>query len=266
MKPIFDIEKIRRNRTHAREHIAGHDFLFEKAASRLIGNLKDIQRDFGDILIVGARGSGAITKYFDGKNVTVYDVVDGGDEIPQFDAGQFDCIVALPYLHCVNDVPGFLSAMKHYLKPDGLFLCAFFGGQSLQELRTCITAAELEMTGGGSQHIHPMIDHYQYAGLLQRAEFALPVVDFDRVIVEYRDLDNLYRDLYNMGEGNALLNRNKNIKKIKQNIECKYKNKFYNNGFVVTFDIVFGIGWQVHESQQKPAKRGSGQVSLTEIL
>ena len=266
MKPIFDIEKIRRNRAYARDHITGHDFLFEKAATRLIDNLKDIQRDFENILIIGERGSHIIADHFEGKNITTYDVTDGGDEIPKYGAGQFDCIVALPYLHCVNDVPGFLSAMKHYLKPDGLFLCAFFGGQSLQELRTCITAAELEMTGGGSQHIHPMIDHYQYAGLLQRASFALPVVDFDRVIVEYSDLNNLYIDLQNMGESNALFNRNQNIKKTKQYIENIYKNKFFNTGFIVTFDIVFGIGWQAHESQQKPAKRGSGQVSLTEIL
>lgn len=266
MKPIFDIEKLRRNRTYAREHMSGHDFLFVRAAERLIDNLKDIQRDFENILIVGERGSNMIIDHFEGEKITTYDVIDGGSEIPQFNAGQFDCVIVLPYLHCVNDVPGFLSAMKHYLKPDGLFLCAFFGGQSLQELRTCITSAELEITGGASQHIHPMIDHYQFAGLLQRVEFALPVVDYDRVVVEYGDLNNLYTDLQNMGEGNALFNRNQNINKLKQNIELEYKNNFFNSGFVVTFDIVFGIGWQKHESQQKPAKRGSGQVSLTEIL
>jgi NADH dehydrogenase [ubiquinone] 1 alpha subcomplex assembly factor 5 len=156
--------------------------------------------------------------------------------------------------------------MKSYLKPDGVFLCCYFGGQSLQELRSSVTAAELDQTGGASLHIHPMIDHYQFAGLLQRAGFALPVVDYDRVIVEYSKLENLYQDLKNMGEGNALFNRNKNIKKIKQHIEKYYKNNFYDKGYIVTFDIVHGIGWTPHSSQQQPAERGSGQVSLSEIL
>jgi SAM-dependent methyltransferase len=266
MERIFDIEKIIANRLHAREHMEGHDFLFQKAAERLLDNLKDIQRDFEDILIIGERGNEFIKLYFPNKNIVLYDLIDSKNEIPIFNQNQFDCIVALPYLHTVNDVPGFLTAIKSYLRPDGVFLCSFFGGRSLQELRESITAAELEKTGGASQHIHPMIDHYQFAGLLQRAGFALPVVDYDTVIVEYSKLENLYRDLKNMGEGNALCNRMCNIQKLKQNVENEYKNKFFDKGFVATFDILHSIGWAPHDSQQKPAKRGSGQVSLTDIL
>jgi len=266
MERIFDIEKIIANRLHARKHMSGHDFLFQKASDRMLDNLKDVQRDFENILIIGERGSEKIKSYFQNKNIELYDLIGSKSEIPSCDAGQFDCIVALPYLHTVNDVPGFLAAMKKTLKPDGMFLCSYFGGQSLQELRSSITAAELETTGGASQHIHPMIDHYQFAGLLQRAGFALPVVDYDRVIVEYSDLENLYRDLKNMGEGNALLKRENNIQKLKQHIEKHYKNNSFDNGYVATFDIVQGIGWSPHDSQQKPAQRGSGQVSLTEVL
>ncbi len=266
MNEIFDIEKIRRNRLWARDHMDGHEFLFERAINRMIDNLSDIQRDFENILIVGERLSDKIKLNFKNKNIALFDFFNNLNEIPKFDLEQFDCILATPYLHTVNDVQGFLMAMKSYLKPDGLFMCSYFGGNSLQELRASILEAEVVMLGGASQHIHPMIDHYQFAGLLQSAGFALPVVDFDRVVVEYSDLEKLYLDLRNMGESNALKNRKSNIKKLKQNIEIYYKNKFFNKGYIATFDIVHGIGWAPHESQQKPAKRGSGQVSLTEIL
>jgi NADH dehydrogenase [ubiquinone] 1 alpha subcomplex assembly factor 5 len=266
MKPLFDIEKIRANRAHARNHIDGHDFLFQKCADHVSDSLRDIQRDFSDILIIGERGARAIAEHFKGKNVTHYDVIDSGGETPPFDDEQFDCVIAMPYMHVVNNVPAFLIAIKSYLKPDGLFLNSFFGGHSLTELRQSIMDAELALTGGVSQHIHPMIDHYQCAGLMQSAGFALPVVDFDRVIVEYGDLETLYLDLKNMGEGNALVERTNTIHNYKSDIARIYKDKFFDKGYVATFDIIHAIGWKPDENQQKPAKRGSGQVSLTEIL
>lgn len=266
MNEIFDIEKIRRNRLWAKDHMDGHDFLFNRALNQMMDNLDDIQRDFKNILIVGRRQSDIIKSKLSNKNIELFDINDNSNEIPKYDVGQFDCIIVTPYLHTVNDVVGFLTAMKSYLQPDGLFLCSYFGGQSLNELRSSIMEVELAKFGGASQHIHPMIDHFQFAGLLQSVGFALPVVDYDRVIVEYSDIDNLYKDLKNMGEGNALQDRKSNISELKQDIEIIYKNNFYNNGYIATFDIVHGIGWAPHESQQKPSKRGSGQVSLTEIL
>ena len=263
---LFDIEKIRRNRLYALDHMDGHDFLFQKAAERLLDNLKDINRDFQDILILGLRGSQKIAGYFNNKNITVYDVIDGKDEIPQFEEGQFDCIVSLPYLHSVNDVPGFLKAVRSFLKPDGLFLCSLFGGHSLQELRQAVMDAEINRRGGASQQIHPMIDHYQLAALFQKLGFALPVVDYDRVTVHYSDLKTLYTDLRRMGEGNALVQREQPLHDLFDAIDAYYKANFYDNGYVATFDVLHGIGWQPHASQQKPAQRGSGRVSLTDIL
>lgn len=266
MKDIFDIEKIKRNRKWAQNHCEGYDFLHVRAIERMIDNLSDIQRDFENILIVGDIKINLIKNNFLRKNNKLINLIDLKNELKIEKQSEYDCVLMAPYMHLVNDVPGLLMSIKNALKPDGLFMCSFFGGESLKELRASILDAEVEVTGGASQHIHPMIDHYQFAGLLQSVGFALPVVDFDRVIVEYSDLENLYVDLRNMGESNALLNRNSNINKIKQSVENKYKNKFYNNGYVATFDIVHGIGWAPHKSQQQPAKRGSGQVSLTEIL
>lgn len=266
MTPLFDIEKIRRNRAYALDHMDGHDFLYQKAAEAMIDNVRDIKRDFQNILIIGTCSEKFIKHYFFNENITIFDIDNNLNEIPGYSEGAFDCILCMHYLHVVNDVPSFLLRVKSMLKPDGVFLCSFFGGRSLQELRAVVMEAELEAVDGVTQQIHPMIDHYQMAGLLQQTGFALPVVDYDRVVVHYQNLETLFEDLRCMGESNALINRKSNIKNLKQDIENIYKNKFYNDGYIATFDIVHGIGWAPHESQQKPAARGSGDISLTEIL
>jgi NADH dehydrogenase [ubiquinone] 1 alpha subcomplex assembly factor 5 len=265
---LFDVEKIKRNHARAINSMDDHGFLFDNAINRMIDNLKDIQRDFKNILIIGKRGSQSLVKFLDHYDaiITLFDVVDGDNEIPAFKSESFDCILCLPYMHTVNDVPQFLMAIKSYLKPDGVFMNCFFGGQSLQELRQSIMSVELSERGGVGQHVHPMIDHYDYAALMQKANFALPVVDYDRFVVEYSSIQKLYDDLYYMGEGNALANRNNTITELKSMIERHYKDHFYNDGFVATFDIIHGLGWKSDPSQQLPAKRGSGQKSMTEIL
>lgn len=272
-KSLFDFQRIKHNRLYAASHLDGHDFLIEKALHRLLDNLNDIQREFDTVAVIGARGAQSVRRYFKNGTITVFDVVDSAGvdvvmdtEIPLFERQAYDCIIVLPYLHTVNAVPQFLMAVKDALKPDGLFLCTLFGGQSLMELRQSIMQVEIEKTGGASQHIHPMIDHYQFAGLLQQAGFALPVVDFDRVYVGYKNLDTLYDDLTAMGEGNALTDYAGGIRAMKDAIAAYYQTHFYSDAYDVSIDILHGIGWAPHESQQKPAKRGSGQISMTEVL
>lgn len=266
MNPLFDIEKIRRNRAFALDNMDGHAFLFEKAAERMEDNLRDITREFENILIIGQCGAQFLQDIVTGKSVTVWDIDEDLNEIPSFEDESFDCVLSLHYLHVVNEVPAFLTKVKRMLQSDGLFLCSFFGGRSLQELRAVIMEVEMEVKGGVTQQIHPMIDHYQMAGLLQQAGFALPVVDYDRITVHYQSLETFYQDLRCMGERNALSQREEGIHNISQHIETQYKKRFYEDGYVATFDLVHAIGWAPHESQQKPAQRGSGDISLTEVL
>lgn len=270
---LFDFERIKRNREFAQSRLQDHNFLIHKSVERVLDNLRDIQRDFKKIAVIGSRGADILKACFPKKSVTVFDIVKGRgvdrlmkDEIPDLKEGRYDCVIVLPYLHTVNNVPAFLQTVKLALKPDGLFLCCLFGGTTIQELRQSIMQVELKSRDGAGQHIHPMIDHYQFAGLLQSAGFALPVVDYDRVHVRYSELITLYKDIIGMGEGNALIEKPQPIDDIKSEIENYYRENFYNEGFVATFDILHGIGWSHHESQQQPARRGSGEVSLTEIL
>ena len=67
-----------------------------------------------------------------------------------------EAIVSCLSLHWVNDLPGALVQIREALQPDGVFLGALFGGDTLFELRTSLQLAEVEREGGISPHISPM--------------------------------------------------------------------------------------------------------------
>jgi len=59
-------------------------------------------------------------------------------------------LVVLPSLE------GVLVQIKEALKPDGVFIGALFGGDTLFELRTALQLAEVDREGGISPHVSPM--------------------------------------------------------------------------------------------------------------
>jgi SAM-dependent methyltransferase len=191
------------------------------------------------------------------------------EHLPFADA-SLDLLVSTLALHWVNDLPGALIQIRRALKPDGLFLAAILGGSTLTELRQCLTAAEAELTGGAGLRIAPFADAYDAAGLLQRAGFALPVADLDRVVVRYDHPLKLIADLRAMGETNALADRaDKPLSRPVLARACAiYAEKFSDpDGRVrATFDILTMTGWAPHPDQQKPLKPGSAKMRLADAL
>ena len=84
-----------------------------------------------------------------------------------------------------------------------------FGGETLRELRNSLSHAEITLRGGASPRVFPFADIPQVGGLLQRAGFALPVVDSDILSVSYDNIFDLMRDVRCMGESNILTARDK---------------------------------------------------------
>ena len=183
---------------------------------------------------------------------------------------SFDLAVSALALQSVNDLPGALVQIRRALKPDGLFLGALIGGKTLHELRAVLTQAETEISGGVSPRVAPFADVRDMGGLLQRAGFALPVADSDSLTVRYANLFALMADLRAMGATNALTDRMKTpgTRGFFLRAAALYQERFADpDGRIrATFEIVSLSGWAPHESQQKPAKRGSAQVSLAAIL
>jgi len=183
---------------------------------------------------------------------------------------SLDLVVSLLALQTVDDLPGTLIQIRRALKPDGLFIACLLGGDTLTELRQSFLEAEMEIEGGASPRVAPFADLRDCGALLQRAGFALPVTDVDRVIVRYDNPFALMRDLRAMGATNPLAQRRKTMLRRATLMKAAeiYAARFSDaDGRVrATFDLVWISGWSPHESQQKPLKPGSATMSLAEGL
>lgn len=282
---VFDRATVRRNRERAAPGFAEHDFLFREVGERLVDRLDDITREFPLTVEIGAR-HGLLKKLLAGHGgvETLVETnlslgASGGvlspgvicdEEVLPFAEGSLDLVISNLALHWANDLPGVLSQIRRALKPDGLFLASLFGGQTLYELGQALGEAELAATGGMAPRIAPLVDVRDAGALLQRAGFALPVVDSDRIDVSYPDALTLMRDLRHMGETNAAIERPRHMSRrdvILASVAAYHDRFADGEGRVpATFQVIYLTAWRPHESQQKPARRGSGEVSLADVL
>ncbi len=196
--------------------------------------------------------------------------VQADEEQLPFRDESLDLVVSTLALHWTNDLPGALIQIRRALKPDGLFIGAILGGATLTELRQSLLAAEAELSGGAGPRISPFADTHDAAGLLQRAGFALPVADVDRVVARYAHPLKLVADLRAMGETNVLNERARAplSRAVLARASEIYAERFADaDGRVrATFDIVTMTGWAPHPDQQKPLRPGSAKMRLADAL
>jgi NADH dehydrogenase [ubiquinone] 1 alpha subcomplex assembly factor 5 len=199
----------------------------------------------------------------------VREVLPTSETLP-YGPNTFDAVMSSLSLHWVNDLPSVLAQVNSILKPDCPFIGVMLGGDSLFELRTSLQLAELERRGGVSTHTSPLADVRDVGGLLQRAGFHLLTVDVDDIVVDFPDSFALMRDLQAMGESNAVLGREMGA--IQRDVilaaDCVYKELHGNEdgSIPATFRLIYMIGWKEGPNQVKPLPRGSGMVSIKDVL
>jgi SAM-dependent methyltransferase len=261
---LFDFRAVRAARARA-ERLAGDRFLDQAALEGLTDRLAAVTRSFGRGLWIGSRVPPAMTPF--AKEWQVADF----DKDERLDAGQapFDLAVSLYSLQTINDLPGALVQIRRALKPDGLFVAALFGGATLRELRESFAFAESEICGGISPRVSPFADVRDMGALLQRAGFALPVADVERLRVRYADFSSLVRDLRVHGQGNVLAARRRNFlgRRTFAALLSHYGSAHGEEGkLAATFETLYLTGWAPHQSQQQPLKPGSAKTRLSDAL
>ena len=218
---IFDRSLVRRRRRRACA-LGPVTFLIDRVAEDLSDRLSAILRHFALVVdlgsptdavravLAGHRAIGTVIALdaigCDPASHSGLQVVADEEALP-FADGTLDLVVSALALQSVNDLPGTLVQIRRALKPDGLFVAALFGGETLSELRKSFAVAESEIEDGVSPRVAPFADLRDLGALLQRAGFALPVTDVDRVGVRYDSAFDLMGDLRRMGATNALIAR-----------------------------------------------------------
>lgn len=258
---LIDRSQLEKNRARAMR-AEGDFFLFEEARLEIEDRLDMVNKPFSAVAIVS--GFPAIwRKWFpEAKHILDTDTLD-------LKENTFDLVIHAMSLHWANDPVGQLIQCNRALKPDGLLIAAFFGDQTLNELRSCLGQAETELMGGLSPRVLPMGELRDLGALLQRASFALPVADKSTRNVTYRSLSALAKDLREHGENSALTNRPKSTPKrsFHARAEELYREHFSSEGRLkTTFDLVFLTGWAPDASQPKPLLPGSAKARLSDAL
>jgi SAM-dependent methyltransferase len=285
---IFDRRLVRLHRDRAAAGLSAHDFLFREVAERLADRLDDVTRKFPRALDLGCHGGevAAVLGSRGGIETLVQcdlsptmarraaangsPTLAADEELLPFAPQSFDLVISNLSLHWVNDLPGCLLQIRRCLKPDGLFLATMLGGDTLAELRQALMAAELAGTGGAGPRVSPFADLRDAGSLLQRAGFALPVADVETLTVTYSDMLRLMADLRGMGETNLLLRRLK--RPTRRNVFARaaalyqQRHGLADGRIPATFRLLFLTGWSPHESQQQPARRGSGKTSFVSLF
>jgi SAM-dependent methyltransferase len=277
-----DLLRVRRRRAAAR---GATTFLLDRIADDFSDRLAAVRRSFATVVDLGTP-TDAVRRALAGRNdigtVIAVDTeverlcahagpkVVADEEALPFRDGSLDLVVSALALQYVNDLPGTLAQVRRALKPDGLLLAALVGGDTLTELRQSWAAAEAETSGGVSPRVAPFADVRAMGTLLQRAGFALPVTDVDRLLVRYASPFALMDDLRRMGATNALIERRRvplRRATLMRMAEI-YASRFADaDGRIrATFEIVWLSGWAPHESQQKPLAPGSAMHRLADAL
>lgn len=201
--------------------------------------------------------------------------LDGATIVPDDDVlaltpGAHDVVIHAMCLHWANDPVGQLIQCRRALQKDGLMLVLMLGGQTLHQLRSAIAEAETTLTGGLSPRVAPMGEIRDLGALLQRAGLALPVADLVPLTAQYRDLTHLMHDLRDMGEANALAQRQKHptSRLLFEMADHLYREHFATDTgrLPATFELVCLTGWSPSETQQKPMRPGSARTRLADAL
>jgi SAM-dependent methyltransferase len=267
---LFDRALLRARQARARRGEPA-TFLLDRLAEDIEERLHAVLREFADVADIWTPGEILRKPLRDRfKSVTPISLDETGQEFLPLQPESLDLAVSALAFQFVNDLPGVLSQIRRALRPDGLLLAAMLGGDTLTELRQCFAAAEAECEGGVSPRVAPFADLRDVGALLQRAGFALPVTDVDRVVVRYDSAFALMQDLRRMGATNILAERRRMPTRRATMLRMAqiYGERFADSDGRIraTFDVIWLSGWAPHASQQKPLQPGSAKASLAEAV
>jgi NADH dehydrogenase [ubiquinone] 1 alpha subcomplex assembly factor 5 len=234
---LFDRNLLKQNRKRVLASFSEHNFLHHEVANRIVENVQFLNREFENILEIGALDDSLSSQ------IKITHFCESEDNLPDL-VESFDLILSNLNLHFVNEIEQFLMQVKSLLKPNGVFMASFFGEENLSELAHVLHESENEIYDGISPRMPPTIDVKTAANLLQKIGFQNPISDFAKIEVEYENPKNLLKDLKMMGQGNILTKRSRRfmtksfLAKIIENYEKLYPQK------IATFEVVTVAGWK----------------------
>ena len=273
---VFNRQRRRLVRNRAYVRARGADFFSGIMANEILERLDVVKRTFQRVLVIGlpaasirseleARGMKVVLADSSARLMQAAGGVICDDDRMPFADHSFDLIISIGSLDTINDLPGALVLIRRLLIPDGLMLAALVSAESFSSLKSLVMEAEGDRV---SAHMHPQIDVRTAGDLVARAGLTLPVADSDQLHVKYSSLQRLIGDIRDMGGSNILASGPNSLRRdVYHQIHSLFDKRAEEEGsFAECVTLLYLCAWAPHPDQPKPARRGSGQVSLTTTL
>ena len=136
------------------------------------------------------------------------------------------------------------AEIERVLHPGGALLCTTLGPDTLMELRTALAILD-----GAVVHVHAFIDMHDIGDALIRHRIAEPVVDAERLRVDYASLGDLIDDLRQTGSSNIATGRRRGLGRCLTlaALAQHYPGADRNGCVSATVEVVYGHGWAAPE-------------------
>jgi NADH dehydrogenase [ubiquinone] 1 alpha subcomplex assembly factor 5 len=253
---LFDRSARRRARDRAASSPESDRWLTNRLAERLLEHIEAVTVEPRRALLIGCADGGQLAQRLMDRGATMVSCDPGfafarqnagvqcdEDRLP-FADGSFDMILCCGTLDTVNDLPGALILFNRALAPNGFLGASMIGAPSLATVKEAMIAAELELVGSISAHVHPQLDLRSIGDLLLRAGFRMPVVDADTLSARYSSLSRLTADLRAGGLRNQLNGRRPLPRAIWHHVHEQLRERFEE-----TFSIISLAAWKAAEGE-----------------
>ena len=261
---IFDIKATTFSKIKAKKNWDKHNFIFKNVSHILIEKISEIKKNFKRILLITSDLDETILKLDDLK----YDELIILSENKKFNnisnkkekkeiVGsvfsntlniKFDLIISNLCLHRVDEVLLYGSKIMDLLESNGLFICSYFGGKTLIELRDSLIRTDQERNSGSYQRVIPYIDMIDATNIFSKVGFKEIVSDKVTLRIKYKKVEDLLKDIKGMGENNNLLSRYRGMttKSFIDRLEYYYRKKYQDleQRLTTTCDIIFLSMWK----------------------
>jgi len=157
------------------------------------------------------------------------------------------------------DLPAIFREFRRIMKPDAMLIFSCFGPDTLFELKQAWRAVD------DLPHVNDYPDMHDIGDELLAAGFREPVMDAERLTLEYPDVMSLMRELKGIGAHNVASGRLHGLtgKSHLQGMLKAYEQFRHGDRYPASYEVIYGTAFAPAEGQ--PVKTPEGDVATFSI-
>ncbi|MEE8320272.1 MAG: malonyl-ACP O-methyltransferase BioC [Gammaproteobacteria bacterium] len=174
---------------------------------------------------------------------------------------SIDLVFSSLMLQWCNDLDAVFAGAGRVLRPQGLFIFATLGPDTLKELRLSWEEVDKDM------HVNMFLDMHDVGDALMRAGFDAPVLDVERFTLTYEDGYKLMRELKDLGAHNVNAGRRRTLtgKNRMQKMLAIYDRFRQDGRLPATYEVVYGHAWMVDRSYKTASEDNVVSIPVDSI-